>query len=475
MPVKKSKGLKQSTSKDLGRKVVHPKVVSKVRIGKDAITVEEAKQLLGWEEDEEDKFGSNFLYKQGKVKIRCTNNVENRPLYVGTITTLKQEHLRNRWQFNGEPLIIGRTGLILNGQHTLISFIEASTEYVASPTTFPHLKKAPTLEKLIVYGIDESDTTVNTMDTCKPRSLFDVIYRVRYFKKLPSKAHKQLARMTDRAVKMFWQQSGVHSNAFAVRKTHAESIAFLEDHPKMLKAVEHIYEEDSDGSIAKYLNPGFAATALYFMASSTSKPEDYYHSDSPNESLLDFSQWDKACDFFVALSSGDKKLLGVRKAMEKLVACDAAGVRERWTTLAKAWELYCSDDKITLENTFPDLELKDDVYHLVENVSMGGIDIGDDSLEFDPADPDEEEIKKRATKVRAKRPVVEKQAKRKGKEWKKGDKAWIHSPGDDAYFGTLVQNPFSCTDGDVRVFIDAEDGNWEVSIDELSMKQFEMV
>jgi len=83
------------------------------------MTPDQAKKLLGWsQESEHIKFGSNYLLlDEYGEKVRCYNNVTNRPLYPNIYKTLRQEHLRKKWQMNGEPVIIGRTGLILNDPH----------------------------------------------------------------------------------------------------------------------------------------------------------------------------------------------------------------------------------------------------------------------------------------------------------------------------------------------------------------------
>src|SRR4051812_13441590 len=68
------------------------------------ITAEAAKAILGWQEEGDDKkheFGKKFLLKCNDKKVRCKNNISNRPLYASHIDLLKQEILRKRWRFNG--------------------------------------------------------------------------------------------------------------------------------------------------------------------------------------------------------------------------------------------------------------------------------------------------------------------------------------------------------------------------------------
>jgi hypothetical protein len=168
--------------------VLYPEPTCELCLGDTAITVDKAKDLLGWEEEEEDgpTFGEFYTKELAKAygrKVRLKFNVANRPIYPDVFMRLRQEHLNRRWQFNGEPIIIGRCGHVLNGQHTLISLILAEQERTGPRAQHWSLyhDKPITMDKAIMYGVSEEDSVVNTMDTCKPRSLADVIYRSPYF------------------------------------------------------------------------------------------------------------------------------------------------------------------------------------------------------------------------------------------------------------------------------------------------------
>jgi hypothetical protein len=190
-----------------GRKIVYPTPTTKLCIGDLAITVGQAKELLGWEEEtDKNKFGAEYVRTLTKLypkKVRCTNNVTNRPLYKSVLDSLKQEILRRKWHYNGEPVIIGRTGLVLNGQHTLLALILAALEVVERPDKWAeYWTTEPTLEKVIAFGVCEDDSVVNTMDTCKPRSLADVIYRSAYFADVAEKDRRIASRMASFAIKL---------------------------------------------------------------------------------------------------------------------------------------------------------------------------------------------------------------------------------------------------------------------------------
>lgn len=485
---KKEKAANRSAVYDLIFSVTH--VESPKKDQQPPITVDEAKEIMGYEEETEAKpFGNKYLTKINGVKVRCSNNIKNRPLYVPNLESYKQEHLRRRWRFNGEPLIIGVTGLVLNGQHSLLSLIMAAKEWHDNPGKWAEWDNEPTMEKLIVYGVDEGDETVNTMDTCKPRSLSDVIYRAEYFKDIPAPDQRKAAKYAEAAIKMLWETTGTHANAFAMKRTHAESIAFLDRHSRLLGAVRHVYEEDgSEQRLSKFLPIGYAAAALYLMATGASKPEAYYQADDPNESCLSFSQWDTACKFFVELAGSAANLKPIKDYLAKLMheGTGEVGFRVRWAVLAKAWNLYAKKAPVTLKSITLKFEVKDDESHLVEHPLLGGIDVGRDDvvLQFPTnanpkhatnGDPNKADIKKATEKLRTKRDAPEQVANKKGAQWAKGDTAWVHAKGENSYFATLKDDPYVVVGGIEKVFVEAEDGEWEVAVMDLSTKQFELV
>lgn len=466
----KAKPSKVNAKPKVERQVVHSKVSTKLCTGDSAITAATAKKLLGWEEEtEKTPFGNKFLLKHQGKKIRCTNNITNRPLHNSNLAKLKQEILRNRWAFNGEPIIIGTTGLILNGQHTLIALIMACDDYDAHPENWPALTSPPTVDKLVVYGVSEDDAVVNTMDTCKPRSLMDVIYRANYFSKLPGSAQRTVARMTEHCIKMLWHRTGIMPNAFAVKRTHSESIAFLENHLTILECVSHIYQEnDATNKIGKYVSSGYAAAAMYLMACSNSDPEAYYKADQPCEQVLDLGLLDKAGQFFVELAGGSDSLKAVRTAIQDLAQGGSNSIYERWAVLAKAWPVYSEGSKVTDQDLVLEFEhTETGERYLVEMPLFGGIDIGEDGLFLQDV-PSPAEIEEATKKVRNQEP----KASRKGDQWAKGDVAWIDSMEGEPELATLTNDPFECADGVTRVNVESKDGNWVLRLDDIRLTKF---
>lgn len=391
------------------RKVVYEKVKTKMFEGEGAMTVSQAKKLLGWEQEtEKKKFGGDFLITDVKgLKIRCHNNVTNRFIYGNVLDKLQQEHLRRRWRLNGETIIIGKTGLLLNGQHTLISLVLASQEWQKNREHWGEFWSAePTMEKLVVFGISEEDETVNTMDTCKPRSLTDVIGRSGYFSDMARGPRKVAARMTDYAIRLLWHRTGVSLDAFAPRQTHAECLDFIARHERILETVKHIYEENGDEKrIQGYVSPGYASGLMYLMAASKTDYAKYSAKDGRNEDSIDWKYWNKASDFWVLLAGNTEETRAVRTSLGKMVDKDGGSQSERWALLVKAWNQYAVGQPITEKSITLKYGKDEDGYPYIDECpTVGGIDIGDpnevDEEEVDSVDPTPEEIQERATTER---------------------------------------------------------------------------
>src|SRR5690606_21493596 len=184
-PLKKKRQKESKAAKDERpaklpkREVIYPEVELNLCAGEESLTAEQAKALLGWQEESENiKLRSNEFVPLIKnhlgIKVRLNHNLTNRPLYSGIVDKLMQEILNGNWRFNGEPIIVGNTGMILDGQHTLISLILAAAKWHEKSGQYKDKwKTEPTIDKLIVYGVSEEDSVVNTINTGKERSFYD--------------------------------------------------------------------------------------------------------------------------------------------------------------------------------------------------------------------------------------------------------------------------------------------------------------
>jgi hypothetical protein len=470
------------------RPIIYPEPTSRFFLDDDPITIEKAKEILGWEEEpKKGTYGDNFLFTlPSGSKVRCTNNETNRPFYPNVSAVLRQDILNKQWKLNGEPIILGKTGIVLNGQHSLVALILAGLE-LSDPDSPYHETWGtgePYFVKLVVYGISEDDATVNTMDTCKPRSLADVIYRAHYFKGAAKKDQKHLAKMLSSAIMMLWDRSGTFEDAHNVTRNHSVSIEYLNRHPKLLQAVRHIYEEDdgknNKNKIGRYLNRGYAAAALYLMGSSLSDSDDYYNANHPDESRLNWELWERACEFFVELASGCKSLKEIAEAKANIIDNHGAfNGSTAWALTVKAWNLYAAKKPVTAEALALKFDFKDDGYHLVETPYIGGIDVGMEGLPFPEVSSDELEERQSQTQGKSKDAKAKTKVKPKlpdslKTKWRKGDTAWTMDGFNEPTFVSLIAEPYQDANGIVRVLVNGEGAKREVLVDSLSVSQFEV-
>jgi hypothetical protein len=471
-----------------GRPVKNPKITVELRIGDDPelrvaadflekngmasaalavkrlcgspLTEKEVEEILGWETEEDFtkrkkaenpdakekdcSYGEDYLIKDllGN-KIRCRNNVDNRPFTEAHALALAQSFLTREWAgtgkkpgetINGEPLIIGRTDKGISLQHRLIGFKLACQKYRGKhaarwkaiwedkPLTFP---------TIIVRGVDESPDTVRTIDNTRPRSPTDVVYTSDIFKDLMPLKRKECARMLDVASDVLWKRTKYGAgNVSAEYQTNTSIMEFIKNHSKLEMCVKHIMQCNDDRSLSvQKLSPGYCAAMMYLMAVSSTDPDEYLengrkHLSPRNEKDLDFANYDKARTFWTLLSKTkvDPTLAQVWEARRPHNGDESVETyggfvfpkgdevstdSERVGVIAKAWELYANDFEVVAEElSLPyDVETLDD--GSVESFTLkgpsmtfGGIDYGDprvgkkaeNASEKTEAPPDEEEI-----------------------------------------------------------------------------------
>lgn len=381
------------------REIRYEKPQVKLAMGEKAITPDLARDILGWQEESEnikfkvDENPAHLQDERGK-KVRLNNNLKNRPITVSNYETLKQIILRGHYELNGETIVIGETGMLINGQHRLIALVLADQEWQDKQGQWQEFRKvAPTIDSVIVYGISEKDKVVNTIDTAKPRTFTEVMYRSEFFADVKPRERKGLSRAADYAVRYLWDRTGAGANNFTNRRTHDEALNFIGRHPRLIQCVKHIYEEDSKGAIAKVMSPGLAACLLYLMGSCATEREKeggkgYSDVSVPfaSEKLLDWKHWSKAQDFWVQLAGGNKEFLPIRGAIGKCI--DGLGSEtcggnryERAAIVVKFWNLWSAGEKVTQSAIMPSYSQKKDEdgflkIDIDEIPIVGGIDIG---------------------------------------------------------------------------------------------------
>lgn len=484
---KKQRELTPSNSE---REILYPTVTVKLFSGNSPLTVSVAKKILGWQNESENiKFKSNFLLKdEYGEKVRCYNNYKNRHLNAVVVQQYRQEILCRNWKLNGETCIVGKTGVLLDGQHTLIALVLAAQEWETHPGKWKdYWSDEPFVEKVVVFGVEEDDATANSINNGKSRTLADVIYRSALFDSVKQKQRNIMAKLCDYAVRLIWYRTGSSVNAFAPKRTHTESMKFIERHPKILECVKHVYEENGkDNNIAKYIGLGYASGLLYLMGCSSSSSEDYLANDPPNENSLDWTNWEKACEMFVLLAQNEKRVAAVRKGLGNMLNEGGGAFVERCALLVKAWNSFVQLDKVTEEDIQLEYVVNDnDQRKLVEIPTLEGIDFGSLELRREatgeykerkeespkPAKGKKRKANKFDSDAADNRPVSKTgKAKRKGELWSEGDYAWV-IPTDDTtpYFAKVLGEQFGTVRGDL-ITVQEGDQEWEVPVALLSLQ-----
>jgi len=411
------------------------------------MTAEIAKEILGWEVVDKKSEDYHFTDQEGN-KIFLRFNAGNRPLNESWALALAYDILNRHWRFNGETVIRGKSGDTLSGQHRLIGLVFA--EQIRTGKNAPHweaLWSGPIeIDMLVAEGIEEDDATLRTLDNTRPRTLTDVLCTEAAFQKYGIKQRKELGRMIDYCLRFLWKRTGM-KDTFHRYMTHSEALAFMQRHPHVLKAVQHIYEEDGGGEkgegtrisgAGKWVGAGYAAGLLYLMGSSKSDIDSYTNPkmdrttglSERSEKGMDWSLWEQACDFWTLLAGGEdefakilhsvtRPIMGESGKEQARVFMDAAcSLEDKLAHLAKAWEVHLSGEKPT-KGLFKlhYEESEDGGFTLMESASCGGIDEGTNPAKKSPEkdvseeenegpganDPSPEEIASMAGSMRAAR------------------------------------------------------------------------
>jgi hypothetical protein len=415
----RNKTTEKSNASKSDRTVIHPELRTELRLGDNALTVAQAKELLGWQEGEgvTESVPDGLTTLTGK-KVKCENNQHNRPYTDSWSAQLAQDILNRNWAdsrngegmtINGETVNISTTGQVLSGQHRLIALCKAAETW-AGPQA-DHWKKKwetePTMECLLVYGIGEHPHVTRTLDNVRPRDLGDVFCTdTTLFAKASPSDRKVLTKMMGNAIRLLWGRTGAKDDELTPHLSNSEACDFVERHPKLKHAVKHIWDEySSNWAINSARMPaGYASAFLYLMAASDSDPKKY-EAKGRKESTLNMDHWDKAQEFWTLMAGGSEVMDGVRTALAGLYNENGEGnpsSNEKIGIVLKAWNDFKAGKKIKVDS----LELKysdpDEDGHkkLIEFPKVGGIDLGgkkEDSQ--DEPDTTEEKPEKKKSKA----------------------------------------------------------------------------
>jgi hypothetical protein len=333
---------------------VYPTLDAYLCIGEDSLTEITAKKLLGWtvssEEDPLTPENVHIRDMEGN-KVHCSFITQyQRRYYLSSVKDLMWAILSGKWEFNGEGIIIGQQGFVLDGKHRLAALIFAVQEWNRNPERYPYWKEWPTLDTLVLYGVKESNNVVNTIGTGRGRSMGDSIYASGLFANRKKKDIPRLSKMLEHAVRLLWARSGAKEDAFNPRISHADAFDFVERHLSLIRFVELVYDldEGTKRRVSRYVSKGYLSGVFYLMSTLGCECTDYFNSTEPCEALLGELKGEEQADqFFTAIASQDKKVKPMIDAFISLQEVREPTLDERLYILSKAWNLFSQGKLIT--------------------------------------------------------------------------------------------------------------------------------
>lgn len=404
-----------------GRPILYPVLtVCGVEIPEEdrILTVEAAKEILGWETESEHiarlteglspeqvktmnvSFGDDYALKDlNGEKVALRNNISNRPLNETWMMQIAQDILGGNWRFNTETIIVGKTGKLLSGQHRLIGFVFAEMLRLAQDEKGAELRKRHpeplTLEALVSYGVEETGDVTRTLDNVRPRSLSDVLFAdTDTFKDISAATRESVCRLADYAIRTVRDRTGDDEDAFAPNKAHSESLDFLSRHPRLTQAVKSIHTEcvkenaKGEKQNAKVLREmvgigqGMAAGMMYLMGAGASDRDKWAGAENPSDRQLNFELWDKAVLFWSLLVNTEDRTMDVVrnacKGLDNPRTGQKGPVKAKLAVVVNAWNQYKDGGRITPNNIQPEYEeaAPGKEARLIQP-NVEGIDLGD--------------------------------------------------------------------------------------------------
>ncbi len=412
------------------------------------ITNELAKQILYWETESEfgkrmvehnpgtkpehwvwkDEYllqdASKYTRKGDRIilqgeKVKCQNNLDNRELDIEWSLGLAQTILTGKWAgpftgrktVNGSTIVISETGKVESGQHQLIAVIIAYMLFEANPEAYPFwndLVKAgatygdnvpvtgPFIETIVVTGVGEDPELTMTVDNCRQRSPVDVFYTSPLYRHMPTGDRREYSRMMSAAIDLLWERTDAKGY-----KTLPEIVGFQQRHTKLLKCVEHLFQENpKEGrpiNLKARLTAGQASALCYLMACSDPATDgDVYRNGlPPTEKELDWSRMDKAREFW-AMVGGSEKFKVVREALARLIDSSTddpnnqglgGRLAEKLAIIAKAWDVFIAHDPTAGGNMFTQNDLLEGgaLYLAYSDLDIKGNKLPDGKIVFNDA------------------------------------------------------------------------------------------
>ena len=347
-------------------------------------------------------------------KVICWNSTHNRFVDMDVVRGKVQDLLTRNWAgptaipgetVNGQPIIVGRDGQIIDGNKSLIAVWLAQREWRRNPERWDKLwpkeqyPDGPLLETLLVLGVSNHPRVVQTIDNTQSRSEADTFFTTGIAGKvlgkdddaLEPRKKQEVCRMLQTALDWVWARSGIgRGNPPRFAKTNRAAQEFLDRHPSISKAVKLIFDENQSRALSILrLSPGTCAAALFLMAQGKSNGPRWENAEQPAESLLDMSLWGKAVEFWQGLAKKQGQFNLLANALPKIMSADeqelAGSSVQKFCLIALDWRLWLAGTKLTstggVSPTARELILEtfeDDggQVHLLNPPDFGGIDDG---------------------------------------------------------------------------------------------------
>lgn len=367
------------------REILYPTIEARICLAEDALTVDQAKMILGWTpENDNEKFVPKDVHlKDGKgTPIHCSNITKFQRVYtLGNLKRLMWEILAGNWKLNGETISVGQTGFVLDGKHRLAALVMAVQEWHRNPERYPFWKEEPTIEAVLILGLEESAEVVSTIGVGKPRSLADSIYASGLFEDVPKGEATKLSKYLEHAVRLLWERTGAREDAYDPRISHAEAFDFIERHPTLIHCVRTVFLEEGgkDRRLSRWLPLGYTAGLMYLMATEGCDVKAYTEAAEKSESLLGtLVSLETAESFLAAVANKDKELKALFNWFEIAVCVEYQySLSEQMAVWLKAWNLFFQGKSIT-EKAIQVKKITNDNGQtiLAEDPVAGGIDLG---------------------------------------------------------------------------------------------------
>lgn len=367
------------------REVIYPEIEVRLMNGDSTLTCEDAKEFLGWVIPEED--GASFISEQTHFRdiagrtVFCHNTTAFQRRWIKkSYNKLKWDILKGQFHFNGEPVIIGQTGFILDGKHRLAALVLAVEEWKRNPERYPYWKTEPHIDLIVVSGIEEDPSVANTIGTGITRSISDSLFASGFFEGHPKKEVVKMTRMLENAVRLLWSRTGAEYDAFSPTISHAEAFDFIDNHPYLIDCVKTVYTQnkEQDGTLQSFIPLGYLSAAMYLMATSDSTQEQldvYKSSINPNQEQLTINE-DTVDKYIYALAKKEETVGPILMAIADLFGQGINNSMESLGVLAKGWELFKHEQPITRKLVRLKTKVLDGIRHVEEDPTFGGIDLG---------------------------------------------------------------------------------------------------